>query len=382
MDATVRSESEALTDLVGDIYDAVLDASVWPSVLKRCTQFAGGMASALIAKDAATRHAELYYHDGAIGPYYQQLYFEKYSAFDPTTVALFFGEIDEPVSVANLMPYEEFLNTRFYHEWARPQSMVDSAQCVLDKSATSAAVFTVMRHKHQGVVDEEMRNRLRLLAPHIRRSILIGRLIDLRKSEVTSWTDALNTLSVGIFLLDGSGRIVHANSAGHLLLEESEVVRASNDRLVTCRPEMRSVLEELLAASREGDTALGTKGIAVSLMAANEDRYIAHLLPLTSRARGEVGKIHTAIATVFIKKAEFNVLSSPAVIANHYKLTPTELRVLLAVVQVEGKAAAEKLGIAETTLKTHVIRLFTKMGVKRRADLVKLVAGYSNVLTS
>ena len=130
MDATVRSESEALADLVGDIHDAVLDSSVWPPSLRSARSLQRGMASALIAKDAATRHAELYYHDGAIGPYYQQLYFEKYSAFDPTTVALFFGEIDEPVSVANLTPYEEFLNTRFYYEWARPQSMVDSAHCV------------------------------------------------------------------------------------------------------------------------------------------------------------------------------------------------------------------------------------------------------------
>ena len=36
------------------------------------------------------------------------------------------------------------------------------------------------------------------------------------------------------------------------------------------------------------------------------------------------------------------------------------------------------LGIAETTVKTHLHRVFAKTGVSRQADLVKLAAGFSN----
>jgi DNA-binding CsgD family transcriptional regulator len=41
---------------------------------------------------------------------------------------------------------------------------------------------------------------------------------------------------------------------------------------------------------------------------------------------------------------------------------------------------AEALGIAETTVKTHLSRLFAKTGASRQADLVKIVAGFSNPL--
>ena len=41
---------------------------------------------------------------------------------------------------------------------------------------------------------------------------------------------------------------------------------------------------------------------------------------------------------------------------------------------------AVALGVAATTVKTHLARLFAKTGTNRQADLVKLVAGFSGLL--
>jgi DNA-binding CsgD family transcriptional regulator len=74
---------------------------------------------------------------------------------------------------------------------------------------------------------------------------------------------------------------------------------------------------------------------------------------------------------------------NPDFIANLYKLTPAELRVLRAIVDVGGvPEVAASLGVAVTTIKTHLGRLFEKTGVGRQADLVKLVAGFSTPLVS
>ena len=54
---------------------------------------------------------------------------------------------------------------------------------------------------------------------------------------------------------------------------------------------------------------------------------------------------------------------------------------LLAVVEVGGiPQAASLLGVADSTVKTHVGRLFEKTGTSRQADLVKVAAGYCNPL--
>jgi DNA-binding CsgD family transcriptional regulator len=57
--------------------------------------------------------------------------------------------------------------------------------------------------------------------------------------------------------------------------------------------------------------------------------------------------------------------------------------VLLAMTQVGGASeVAETLGIAESTVRTHLLRLFAKTGTKRQADLIKLIASYTNPLIS
>ena len=54
---------------------------------------------------------------------------------------------------------------------------------------------------------------------------------------------------------------------------------------------------------------------------------------------------------------------------------------LLAIVEVGGiPEVATALGVANSTIKTHVGRLFGKTGASRQADLVKLVAGFSTPL--
>lgn len=70
--------------------------------------------------------------------------------------------------------------------------------------------------------------------------------------------------------------------------------------------------------------------------------------------------------------------AASGVISDVFKLTPSELRVLTAIVEIGGvPEVAATLGIADTTVKTHLSRLFEKMGVSRQADLVKIVAGFA-----
>jgi DNA-binding CsgD family transcriptional regulator len=116
----------------------------------------------------------------------------------------------------------------------------------------------------------------------------------------------------------------------------------------------------------------------VPLAGRDGEPYVAHVLPLTSGARRRAGASYAAVAAVFVRKATIDIPSAPEIIAKHFGLTPTELRVLLAIVQIGGvPETAEALGIGEATVKTHLHRLFCKTGASRQADLVKLVAGFS-----
>ncbi len=68
--------------------------------------------------------------------------------------------------------------------------------------------------------------------------------------------------------------------------------------------------------------------------------------------------------------------AAPAVdaVAQHYKLTTAERRVLSAVVETGGvRSVAVALGISQATVKTHLQNIFGKTGARRQIDLVRLV---------
>jgi DNA-binding CsgD family transcriptional regulator len=372
---------ELLSQLIGDIYDTALDPLLWGNVLSKAALFVGGVSAALYAKDAAAKSGNVFYEDGHIDPRYTRLYFEKYVKLDPSTTGHFFAEIDEPMATADLMPYDEFLETRFYKEWAKPQRLVDHLTVVLDKSSTRVALFGVFRHEREGVADAAMRRRMRLIAPHIRRAVLVGRVIDLKTAEAATLADTLDGISAGLFLVDATGRIVHANAAGHAILADGDYLKAVRGRLTGVNPDTEQTLDDAFAATGSGDEAVGDKGIAVPLVASNGTRHVAHVLPLTSGARRRAGSAYDATAALFVHEAALDTPSPFEVIAKTYGLTPSELRVLLAIVEVGGTPeVAEALGVSMETVKTHLRRLFAKTGTHRQADLVKLVAGFANPL--
>jgi hypothetical protein len=144
-------QTEQLSELIGHIYDAALDPARWIDVLEKIARFVGGPAASLVSKDAANKTGEFAFQAG-LDPAYVQLYFDKYIRLDPNTTGQVLAKVEEPVSVVDCLPYDEFVETRFYQEWARPQGLVDAVSAVLERSTTSAALALVFRHQDDGIV--------------------------------------------------------------------------------------------------------------------------------------------------------------------------------------------------------------------------------------
>jgi DNA-binding CsgD family transcriptional regulator len=372
-------ETEQLSALIGDIYDAALEPSLWPGVLENAIRFVGGRAASVYSKGVANRSGQVYYQRG-IDADYERRYFDLYIKFDPSTNCQIFASVGDIISTESYIAYDEFLETRFYKEWAHPQRLVDAATAVLEKSATDVAMFTVFRDQHDGLVDDETRRRMRLLTPHVRRAVLVGRLLDLGQSKAAALADTFDGLSAGMFLVDATGRIVHANAAGRALLSSGALHDVGN-RLTAHDSEIDGLLQDAFMAAGRGDGAIGAKAVSLPLTARDGENYVAHVLPLTSGARRRAGTAYTAAAVLFAYKAALKSPSALEAIARRYRLTPSELRVLLAIVEAGGAPeVAELLGVSVSTVKSHLASLFNKTGASRQADLVKLVAAFSNPL--
>jgi DNA-binding CsgD family transcriptional regulator len=370
-------DQQYLSDLIGNVYDAAVDPSLWESALERGACFVGGCGAGLFCKDNGVPHLVIPHSVGFQRPVPVALYRQLY----PAAEGHYLGDLEVPIAATDLMPFADYARTGFYRQWAEPQGFVDFLSAVVERTAISTAIFGVFRHQRDGFVDDQARRHIRLIAPHIRRALLIGRMFEFKAAEVATFVDTFDGLAAGMFLVDATARLIHANAAGNAILDASDILSSVSGRLVAGDAQVDRALREVFAAAGQGDAALGVKGIAVPLIGKDGERYVAHALPLTSGARRRAGVVYTAAAALFVRRASLAVPSAPQAIGSAFRLTPTELRVLLAIVEVGGiPEVATAFGVADTTIRTHVSRLFEKTGTSRQADLVKLVAGYATPL--
>jgi DNA-binding CsgD family transcriptional regulator len=378
---SAMSDLDSLSRLLGRIYDTTLDRTLWQAVVGDIAAYIPGSFVNLFSQDAVQKTAEAFYTFG-IEPHFLQLYFEKYIHINPLFPAMLFFDVEQVLTEEDVLPMSEFVETRFYREWVAPQGLVASMAAILEKSATSLAGIAVGRAALHGPVDCEARGRMSQVVPHLRRALSIGKVVDLRKLEADAFADTLDGLAAALFIVDRNMRIVHANLRALLMIKDKDVVSDLNGKLRMNAPEEDFQIKEIVARAEQGNPADDRNAISRPLTSSNGVRYVAHMLLLTSGRRQRAGATYSGVAAIFIAKASLNALHPLQSLATAYKLTPTEMRVLMALVQVGGvPEAVPILGISEATIKTHLSRIFAKTGSRRQADLVKIVAAYASPLS-
>ena len=368
----MASESAELSAVIGDIYDAAIEPSLWQHALGSICAFVGGSSAALIWHDSAIEQSEAV-HLFNVDPHYLQLYYEKYLPLNPMFPAASF--VDEGVVAADedIMPRAELNKTRFYKEWIKPQGTLGALSVNLEKGVTRTSMINVRMTVQ---LQDDMRRRLGLLVPHLQRAVAIGKLFDQKSATERALTEAFDHVEAAVFLVGAKGRIVFTNDIAKKMLGEGILVKKSRNALSAVLPNANRSLDEAFQSVEESDASVGIRGVAIALTPKSQEPWFAHVLPLTSGLRQQTANEYDAIAAVFIRRTVPNALSPLEVLAKRYGLSAGEVRVFDAVVKVNGvKAIAELLGLSQATVKTQLHKVLQKTGTKRQSGLVKLLAG-------
>ena len=361
-------QADRFSSLIGEIYDAAVDPALRGGALEQVSRYVGGCAAMIVSRDSARLSIEIHQHFGT-DACFRQLYRDRYVELDPLLDWQLNLAPEQAIGVTDVMPHAEFLETSFYREWVEPQGAIDLATIALEKTVARTTVLQVLRHRSRGTVDDSMRERMRLLAPHIQRSQFMGRQIRARSHTVDDLADVLDGLSTAICMLDADGRVVHANAACRQLFADADLLAMVGDRIVARNTQtdkiFRSLCEIDESARRRIELATSADG----------QHYLLHAFPL-KRDRSLARDV--AATMLFVQRASMLPMLATDAIAAAFRLTPSELRVLMAIIEIGGVPdIAAKLGVAETTVKTHLGRLFEKTGAGRQADLVKIAAGFA-----
>ena len=371
-----KPSAEQLSELIGAIYDCAIDPALWTETIAAIGGATDCFAGLIAVTDLETAESRLLQSWNYAPSVLSRVvnYADEIAGFYAQFVKTDRRPLDEPFSSRREIPQEVYEASRYYNEWGRPQGIVDSIHLTVLRQPTRVGEFALSRHEHFGFVGDEEFETLRLLAPHIRRSVTISDLIDMRSLEKQALSAALDTVAAGIVVVAEEGRILHANEAARRMFEMGSPVTSSRGFLAALHPQITNELMRAIAIAQSNEAGFGATGIGVPLIGGDLTPAVAHVLPL---AHGDLRTrlMPQATAAVFIAPSGTSLPPDLDAVAHIFGLTAAETQQLHRLVAGDTLAkAAAALGVSEATARTHRQHIFAKMGVVRQADLVALVA--------
>lgn len=362
----------ALSRLIGAIYDCTLDPGRWEETLALIAGALDCERAILSLNDLRSDRLLIDKHVG-----WERQWLDERAKHLPEIhgkLSAWFAHVpslDRPFVASREMSDAELRGSAYVRDCLQPLGLVDVAHFFLIRTAVNFSELVLWRQQRQGIISDREIELGCMLMPHLRRAVTISNVLDIRTVERDRMAEALDALRHGVLLTDERGAILHANRSAEAMLHDDGPIKASGGVLAAKSPPANSELRRALVLAAEDDAAIGKAGVAIRLTEEDQPPVFAHVLPLTggeTRSRLKPD----AVAAVFID-ARPDEQDRAELIASAFGLTPAEMRVVASL--LAGRTLAETgddLGIAFTTARTHLSRIFLKTGVSRQADLMRL----------
>ena len=207
-------------------------------------------------------------------------------------------------------------------------------------------------------------------------ALRLGMRLSEAETASANLSDALSRLSIGVFLLDGAGKVVFMNPKGRSAVDDGLEI---SGELLTARFALeKAALAAQISFALDTDRAqslLNPNPVLVQRITA-ERPYAVYVLPART--------MHDGAAASFLTRTRAIVLAvdsvpgeppDPALVRDLLGLTLGEAKVAALVGSgTPPRDAAERLGITEETARTVLKRVFAKVGISRQSDLTALLA--------
>jgi DNA-binding CsgD family transcriptional regulator len=165
----------------------------------------------------------------------------------------------------------------------------------------------------------------------------------------------LDLLPLGVVMIGDDHRVAGMNARAQAILREADAVRFDGTRVRAADALLDAQLQSAVANGR-------TVVLRLRRFSQRRPMEIAYF-PLSSNA-----------AVIVMADPERAPLPDAERLRALYGLTPTEGRVVAAVVRGDGgEAAARALNISVNTFRRHLKSIFVKVGVERQSELVRIV---------
>lgn len=361
-------------DLIGHLYDAAVDARLWPGMAARIASAFDSTSTVVKFHGDAGEVELLETTENMIVPDHRREWAEEWHRRDLWVQRTVAHGMDKIVTAEMLVTPEEQRHSDFYREWLTAFDIYHVVGAAFSLGESGVGVLGIHRPRDAETYGAHDRYRTALLLPHLARAVRVGRHLTNAGLAQAAALDALDRLDTGVLVLDRRGKIIHANAPAEECLRESADLGVLQGRFYLCDTRLQDrftlALRDAvaLAAGRPGARAPA----ALAIDRAGRLPLTLSLAPL--RPRWSRGFDPGPMALVFLRDPERPGLHLDR-LRELFGLTPTEAVIaadLGAGKSPEQIASRQHIGIG--TVRWHLKSILAKTGTARQAEAAALLS--------
>ncbi|CAN7354581.1 helix-turn-helix transcriptional regulator [Pseudomonas umsongensis] len=207
--------------------------------------------------------------------------------------------------------------------------------------------------------------------PHLRRASQLHNLLDRSESLSELYSQAISRLSVATLVLDESGSVLQINPVAQEILARSDGLKLVGGRLEATYPSDNRELQRLIRAAFSPDAPKDAEAMSVT----RPSGLVALGVVVESiRSLDWAEEKGQPAALVYIRDASSKSLASEVVTKQLFNLTKAETALAMELANgLSLEEAAEVLNIRRNTARAHLRSIFSKTGVRRQTELVRIL---------
>jgi len=363
-------QNERALELVGQIYEAALDADQWPELLVQIADFCGGANAALVTVDPDIHYSSVI--TPRADPDCVAAYNEHWWRYDPISVLAAKAPPGKFVSVADI-DQEGYFSSAFYNEFRRFTGYGNHGlTTTLFRDRNAFGNFVLQTSPNDDEIAAQTLRNTEIVVPHVARAASIARRLHRMELERSLMDCCRKSEHAGLILVNAMGRRIFSDEPGEDLLAAKAQIGIRNGMVqledIKADIRLRSAIRK--CARTETDAPCGE--IVQVARGDGKPPLTIEVLPYRTNRSSPYG--NPSAAMLLIRDPGLDRAADTQKLRDRFGLTPAEAALAIEMLKGDGRAAAAKrCGISINTARTHLMRVFEKTGVKRQAELIRVL---------
>jgi DNA-binding CsgD family transcriptional regulator/PAS domain-containing protein len=290
----------------------------------------------------------------------------------PQTLSPFGNQpLNHVFTVEDVMSSSEWECSAYFKLFCREQDVYHVMGADISTPDGGKLRFRVTRPKRLANFSKQERALCAMFLPHLRRASQLHNLLGRSESLSELYSQAISRLSVATLVLDESGSVLRINPVAQEILASSDGLKLVGGRLEATYPSDNRELQRLIRSAFSPDSPKGAEAMSVARPSGLVSLgLVVESIPSLDWAE-EKGQ---PAALVYIRDSVSKSLASEVVTKQLFNLTKAETALAMELANgLSLEEAAEALNIRRNTARAHLRSIFSKTGVRRQTELVRIL---------